>query len=51
MPKFSIILPAHNSAEYIHKALDSIKCQTFKDYEVIVVFGSLFIIMDLLLML
>ena len=37
MPKFSIIIPAHNSAEYIHKALYSIKCQTFKDYEVIVV--------------
>lgn len=37
MPKFSIIIPAHNSAKYIHKALDSVKCQTFTDYEVIIV--------------
>ena len=35
--KFSIILPAHNSAEYIRKALESIKEQSFKDYELIVI--------------
>lgn len=35
--KFSIILPAHNSAEYIRKALDSIKSQSFTDYELIVI--------------
>ena len=38
--KFSIIIPAYNSAGYIHKALDSIEAQTFKDYEVIVVCDS-----------
>ena len=38
--KFSIIIPAHNSASYIRKALDSIKAQTFKDYELIVVCDS-----------
>lgn len=40
MPKFSIILPAHNAAEYIRKALDSIQAQTFKDYELIVICDS-----------
>ena len=38
--KFSIIIPAHNSAEYIHNALDSIIEQTFDDYELIVVCDS-----------
>ena len=36
-PMFSVIVPAHNSAAYITKLLDSIKAQTFKDYELIVV--------------
>lgn len=35
--KFSIIIPAHNAAKHIRKALDSIACQTYPDYEVIVV--------------
>ena len=35
--KFSVIIPAHNSAGYIGKALRSIACQTYRDYEVIVV--------------
>lgn len=34
---FSIIIPAHNSAKYIRKALDSVRDQSFKDYELIVV--------------
>lgn len=38
--KFSIIIPAHNSAGYIHRALDSIAAQSFTDYEVIVVCDS-----------
>lgn len=38
--KFSIIIPAHNSAGFIRKALDSIKAQTFTDYELIVVCDS-----------
>ena len=37
MPKFSIIVPAYNMEDYIKRTLDSIKKQTFKDYEVIVV--------------
>ena len=36
-PFFSVIVPAHNSAEYIRKCLHSVKMQTFKDYELIVV--------------
>ena len=35
--KFSIIIPAHNEEKSIAKALESIKIQTFTDYEVIVV--------------
>ena len=38
--RFSIIIPAHNSEEYIFKALESIRSQTFKDYELIVVCDS-----------
>lgn len=34
---FSIIIPAHNSAKYIRKALNSVKAQTCDDYELIVV--------------
>ena len=37
VPRFSIIIPAHNSAKFIRKGLDSIKSQTFKDYELIVI--------------
>ena len=37
MPKFSIIVPVYNVENYIDKCLKSIKNQTFKDYEVIVV--------------
>ena len=38
--KFSIIIPAHNSAGYIQNALDSVAEQTFTDYELIVVCDS-----------
>ena len=38
--KFSIIIPAYNSAAYIRKALDSIVEQTYTDYELIVVCDS-----------
>lgn len=36
-PKFSVIIPAHNSAGYITKLLDSIRAQSFRDYELIIV--------------
>ena len=34
---FSIVMPAHNDAAHIRMGLDSIKAQTFTDYELIVV--------------
>lgn len=37
MPKFSIIVPIYNVESYLKKCLDSIKAQSYKDYEVILV--------------
>ena len=37
MPKFSVIIPAHNDASRIQKALDSVRSQSYTDYELIVV--------------
>lgn len=39
-PKFSVIVPAYNSEKYISKGLKSVRDQTFKDYELIVVCDS-----------
>lgn len=38
--RFSVIIPAYNAENHIRKCLDSIKQQTFKDYELIVVCDS-----------
>lgn len=38
--RFSIIIPAYNAENHIRKALDSIKQQSFKDYELIVICDS-----------
>lgn len=38
--RFSIIIPAYNSEQYIVNALNSIVNQTFKDYELIVICDS-----------
>lgn len=35
--RFSVIIPAHNSEKFINKALDSIKNQSFQNFELIVV--------------
>lgn len=36
-PTVTVVIPAYNAARYIRQALDSVKAQTFTDYEVIVV--------------
>jgi len=36
-PKVSIIIPTHNHAHFLSECLASVKSQTYKDYEVIVV--------------
>lgn len=38
--RFSIVIPVYNAAGHIRKCLDSIRQQTFKDYEIIVVCDS-----------
>ena len=35
--RFSVIVPAHNSEAYIRRCMNSIRCQSFTDYELIVV--------------
>ena len=36
-PFFSVIVPMHNSAAFMRRGLDSIREQTFTDYELIIV--------------
>lgn len=38
--RFSIIIPAYNTEKWIRKCLESVKSQTFKDYELIVICDS-----------
>ena len=38
--RFSIIIPAYNAANRIHRALDMVKAQSFTDYELIVICDS-----------
>lgn len=37
MSKFSIIIPVYNTEKYIKRCIESILCQSFSDYEIIVV--------------
>lgn len=40
MPRFSIIIPVYNAEKHLRKTLESIRCQTFTDYEIITVLDS-----------
>ncbi len=37
VPTFSVVIPAYNASKFIKNALDSVRTQTFSDYEIIVV--------------
>jgi glycosyltransferase involved in cell wall biosynthesis len=37
MPKVSVIIPCYNQVEFLEEAIASVKNQTFKDYEIIIV--------------
>jgi len=39
-PKISVVIPTYNEAKYLHICLDSLKNQTFKDFELIVADGG-----------
>lgn len=36
-PKISVVIPVYNQAELVRKALESLKAQSFRDFEIIVV--------------
>lgn len=37
MAKVSVVIPCYNMGEFIEEAVDSVLCQTFTDYEIIIV--------------
>lgn len=36
-PKISVIIPIYNQENYLHRSLESVACQTFSDYEVLLI--------------
>lgn len=40
IPAVSVIIPIYNVGEYLYRCLSSVACQTFKDYEVIMINDS-----------
>ena len=37
MPRVSVIIPTYNCARYLGRAIDSVRAQTYKDYEILLV--------------
>ena len=37
MPEVSVIIPAHNAAQYLPEAVDSVLGQTFNDFEILII--------------
>lgn len=37
MPKLSVIIPVYNAEKFLHKSIESVICQTFQDWELILV--------------
>src|SRR5688572_2119038 len=37
MPKVSVILPVYNGEKYLREAIESILCQTYEDFEFIII--------------
>ena len=36
-PKISVIVPVYNVEKYLHRCVDSILAQTFKDFELLLI--------------
>ena len=37
MPKVSVIMAVYNGSNYLREAIDSVLCQTYDDFELIIV--------------
>lgn len=37
MPELSVIVPVYNAEKYLHKCVDSILSQTYRDFELLLV--------------
>jgi glycosyltransferase involved in cell wall biosynthesis len=37
VPAVSVVMPVYNTSKYLHAAIDSILCQTFQDFEFIII--------------
>lgn len=40
MPRFSVLIPVYNAGKYLARTLESVKQQSFRDYELVIVLDS-----------